>query len=406
VWRWGVGGGRWADGGGRWVEGEGRTAERLAAAGTAAKQGRTADPLAAVILRSYTGEVLEPVLAAGPRAKRKTFDFAAEQAVRKGDLDITQVGREAKMPWEIDGRHWHTVARVGRNGHPCRWDGRILAEVIERIQQQTDLLSETDWNSRSVVEIRAAKKSNGWFFHAITGEEWLLKMKFRTARNTFSREDLVEKLALKPLNEMRELPLYGTEPRVRCKNLRGPWQEVELRVHSYQEIDRPEFWSFLDQAVAGFAKFTERVEHQADILQPWKQLGQKWHFARRGFPLGKTVQWDVEVLEKLIELLAEVAPDVQFLWNNKQVVPAYVPHQKEPWAAVQTKKVDAVHLILSGPKGRVTLGQLADFAHDPQIDGSRPDRDLVRLRFRTVEDLSRADLPRLLREHLLSLGEQ
>ena len=95
------------------------------------------------------------------------------------------------MPWEIDGRRWHTVARVGRTGNPCRWDGRILAEVVDRIEEQADLFSETDWNSRSVVEIRAAKKSDGWFFHAITGEEWLLKMKFRTARNTFQRDELV-----------------------------------------------------------------------------------------------------------------------------------------------------------------------------------------------------------------------
>ena len=125
--------------------------------------------------RSYTGEALAPVLAAGPHEPRKLFDFAAAEAQREGDRDITEVGQDARMPWEIDGRHWHTVARVGRNGKPCRWEGRILAEVIDRIQNQSELFSETDWNSRSVVEIRAAKKSDGWFFHAITGEEWLLE---------------------------------------------------------------------------------------------------------------------------------------------------------------------------------------------------------------------------------------
>ena len=46
---------------------------------------------------------------------------------------------------------------------------------------------------------------------------------------------------------MPDLPLYGTEPRVRCRNLRGPWQEIELRVHGYDEIDRPEFWKFVDR---------------------------------------------------------------------------------------------------------------------------------------------------------------
>ena len=49
------------------------------------------------------------------------------------------------------------------------------------------------------------------------------------------------------------MPVYGHEPRVKCKNLRGPWQEVQLQVHALEEIDRPAFWKFLDDAVAGFS---------------------------------------------------------------------------------------------------------------------------------------------------------
>jgi excinuclease ABC subunit A len=254
-----------------------------------------------------------------------------------------------------------------------------------------------------VVEIRAAKKSDGWFFHAITGEEWLLKMKFRTARHTFQREELVEKLNLKPLNDMPELPLYGTEPRVRCRNLRGPWQEVELRVHNYEEVDRPEFWQFVDRAVAGFAKFTAKVQEKSDILQPWKQLGRTWHFARKGFSIGKKIDWEVEVLEDLMEVLSEVAPQGQLLWNNKQVVPMYVPGQREPWAAVQTKKLDAVYLHLMGPKGRFTLGQITDLGYHPELDGARPKQDVIRLKFRTAADLARGDLREFLKEHLAAM---
>ena len=175
---------------------------------------------------------------------------------------------------------------------------------------------------------------------------------------------------------MPELPLYGTEPRVRCKNLRGPWQEVELRVHNYAEVDRPEFWEFVDRAVAGFAKFTAKVQEKSDILQPWKQLGRTWHFARKGFSIGKKIHWEVDVLEDLMELLAEIAPQGQFLWNNKQVVPMYVPEQHEPWAAVQTKKLDAVYLHLMGPKGRFTLGQITDLGYNPELDGARPKQDV------------------------------
>ncbi len=368
--------------------------------------GPSAFPLPPSAFVSHTAAALKPVLAAGPRVERKPFDFATEAALREGDRDITDLGGEARMPWEIDGRRWHTQQRVGRAGNPCRWDGRILAEVIDRIQERSDLFAETDWAQRSVVEIRAAKKSEGWFFHAITGEEWLLKMKFRTARNIFKREELVERLDLKPLNDVPELPLYGTEPRVRCRNLRGPWQEVELRVHSYGEIDRPEFWEFVDRAVAGFGTFREKVQAKSDILQPWKQLGRTWHLAHRGFPLGKTIRWEANVLEELFKLLEQTAPEGRFHWDNKQVVPVYLPDRREPWAAVQTKKLDAVYLHLMGPKGRFTQGQITHLGHDPELDASRPEQDSIRFKFRTADDVRGGNLRAFLAMHLAAARGQ
>ncbi|MCC6123534.1 MAG: excinuclease ABC subunit UvrA [Pirellulales bacterium] len=354
-------------------------------------------------LRSHTAEALAPILAAGPFVERKVFDFAAEMSELPQDLDVTEVGKDARMPWEVNGRQWHCVDRVGRTGNPCRWDGRILGEIIDRIQDRPELFGETDWNTRTIVEIRARKKSEGWFFHAITGEEWLLKMKFRTGRNTFKQEELVRKLDLKPLNDMPDLPLYGTEPRVKCRNLSGPWQEIELRVHDFREIDRPEFWTFLDAAIAGFGRFAQKVQFQSDILQPWKQLGEKWHYSRKGFPIGRKIYWDEKVLPKLIELLQKIAPDGKIVWENKQVVPILVPEQKETWAAVQTKKLDAVYLHLAGPKGRFALGQITNLGIDPEVDGQRPDYDLLQLHFRTLEDLKRGDLPGFLEEHLAAV---
>ena len=375
-----------------------RTKSRAVA--TSAQCGATVPPL----LRSHTGEALAPVLAAGPLVRRTLHDFAADAAKLEGDLDINEVGRDARMPWEADGRRWHCQDRVGRNGNPCRWDGRILADVVDRIQE-SDLFSDTNWDSRSVVEISGLKKSDGWFFHAITAEEWLLKMKFRTARNTFRREDLVTRLDLKPLNDMPDLPLYGTEARVRCKNLRGPWQEVELRVHSLSEIDRPEFREFLDQAIRGFGKFADRARQNPEDLMPWKVLGRKWHLVRKGFALNKTIQWEPEVLEELLELLADICPQGQFLWNNKQMVPIYVPQQKEPWATVQTKRPDGVYLNLVGPKGRIAYGRVMHLGFDPELDAERPDGDLIRLKFRTLEQIHAPDLATLLKQHLAEVAK-
>jgi excinuclease ABC subunit A len=310
-------------------------------------------------------------------------------------LDITEVGNNAKMPWQIDGRDWHTRGRVGRNGEPCRWDGQILDQVVDRIHELGEF-SDTDWDSRSVVEISAKRKSDGWFFHAITGETWLLKMKFRVYRGTFQRDELIAALDLKTLNQLDDVPLYGNEPRVIVRAARGPWQEVELRVHTWAEIDTPAFWEFISHAVAGFFKFTERAAANLEDLTPWKVLGQKWHFLRKGFPPKKPIQWNADVWDDLYELLRRVAPEGQFLWNNQQVVRLYAPGQSEPWASVWTKRPDALILELSAPKGAVALGRITELGCDRELEGSRPDRDVVRLRFRTRGELHESELAELI----------
>src|SRR5207247_10916486 len=84
---------------------------------------------------SHTAVALAPVLAAGPHVERKRYDPAAEEKKRNGELDITAVGRTAQMPWEADGRRWHTRDRVGRTGEPCRWDGQLLERLVDRIHE-------------------------------------------------------------------------------------------------------------------------------------------------------------------------------------------------------------------------------------------------------------------------------
>jgi len=385
------------EGGGR-VVAAGTPEDIAAHAKLAAKQpgGKSLD-------RSHTGEMLDAVLAAGPHKERKPHDFAAAAETREGDLDITEVGHDARMPWEVDGRRWHTQDRVGRNGQPCRWDGKILADVVDKVHELGEF-SPTNWGNRTVVEISATRKADGWFMHAITGEEWLLKLKFRVAKRTFKREDLVTKLDLKPLNEMADLPVYGSEPRVKCKQLRGPWQEVQLSVHSYQEIDKPEFWDFLKRAVGGFHQFTERLEQQPEDVMPWKVLGRKWHLSRKGFPPGKKVHWDTEVLEELCELLAETAPQGQFLWNNQQVVHLCVNGPGEPWATIHTKRPATLELTLTGPKNRFALGRMADLGRERELQTDRPDKDVVKLRFLESEDVANSDLAEFLREHLAAVS--
>ena len=356
---------------------------------------------------SHTAAALAPVLAAGPHKKRQPFNFNKLSEVREGDVDINDLGASIKMPWEVDGRRWHTRDRVTRSGAPCHWDGKILDEVERRIQELGDF-APTNWNTRSIVEIATAKKSEGWFFHAITGEPWLLKMKFRTAKKTFQRDTLAVALDLKPLNDMPEVESYGRTPRVKCKNLRAPYQEVEIRAYSWEEIDTPAFWIFLEQAVAGFRKFSDRKPQDPEDVMPWKVLGRKWHLARKGFPPGKKPAWNLEVLEELLELLGEVASATggsqpQFLWNNQQVINVMVPQQRQPWATVYTKQLAGVDLVLNGPTGGFDTERIKELAANRAIKSSENELDQVKLRFIAASDLHNGDLPEFLAEHLAAV---
>ena len=120
------------------------TPEQLVAYAEAAlRQSRNSEPDQPD--RSFTGEALPGVLEAGPYQYRQPFDPAAHLEEQPEDMDITDVGRDAKMPWEADGRQWHTQNRVGRKGEPCKWDGKILDQVVDRIQTLGDF-SDTNWN--------------------------------------------------------------------------------------------------------------------------------------------------------------------------------------------------------------------------------------------------------------------
>ena len=347
---------------------------------------------------SHTAAALAPILAAGPYQERKPFSGSSGRP-QPGELEITELGRDIKMPWEIDGHRWHTRDRVARDGQPCHWDGRILAEIESRIHQLGEFRA-TNWNSRTVVEITAPKKSDGWFFHAITGEPWLLKLKFRTAKKTFQREELVADLGLVPLNDLHEVEAYGNGPRIKCKNLRGPWQEVQVDAHSWEEINTPQFWSFRQRAIAGFEKFTGRVKKSPEDVMPWKVLGQKWHLARKGFPPGKKPAWAIEVLEDLLEILSEEAPAGQFLWNNQEVVHLMVPEQREPWASIYTKRLAAVDLVLNGPQNAFALGRIVEIGSERSLLNNGDHLDRIKFRFITAEDLDLGDMADFLKEHL------
>jgi len=364
---------------------------------TTAKKKKATTKKAAAMPRSWTGEALAPAIAEGPFFKRKAWDPAEDDQWLEDDMDIDEVGEAIQMPWESDGRTWHTSGRVGRNGEIINWSGKILDEVVDRIEN-CEGFSDTSWNERATVEICGEVKKNGWFFHALTGDPWFVKLKFRVRPRTFKQDELQDRIPLPTPNQMDHLPVYGNSARVQVNNTRGGWQEVEIKAHTWEEIDIPEFWKFVDQCIESFAEKMERVDTKIEDQTPWAKLGQKWHFMKKGFAAGE-IGWDMKVLETLRDLLQEAAPDGEFQWTNEQVVHFQLPDREEPWASIQTKKADALTLQLSGSDELMTLGRVADLADDPEVD-TAGEKHVVKLSFREVKQLKNSKFKEFLKEHL------
>jgi excinuclease ABC subunit A len=359
---------------------------------------RSATP-AAPRLVSYTAQALAPILAAGPYVVRQPYQPPTEPVRPEKELEIEQIGESVRMPWEVDGRLWHTKNRVDRSGAAVHWDGQILEWVVDRIQELGNF-QDTNWESRSVVEITGPVKSHGWFFHALTGDSWLLKMRFRVQRGKYTKDDLIDRFQLKTLNQVDEIPRYSNESRVKLRDVEGPWQEVELQVWKLEEIDTLPFWEFLEEAAKEFLEEAPRAAQNVDEHMPWKKLGRKWHFLRKGFPPGRTVEWDVSVLEAVCDMLEQVAPQAHFVWTNQTVIRIDLSEGGEHWAGVQTKRPDAVVLVLSGPKNAVPMGRIAKLGWEPELDQTRSDADVIKLKFRSTSEVAQGDLSQFVGEHL------
>jgi len=353
---------------------------------------------------SHTATALKPILAAGPHAERPKYDPHAAEAAKEGDVPLEVVGRDAKMPWETDGKRWHTSERVSHKGSPCRWDGRILEWLDERIHGLGNF-GDTNWNERTVVEIAAPTKSQGWFFHGHSALERMVRLVFRVGKNTFKEAELRDRLGIRPLNEIAGLDVYGDEQRVQVANRKGPWQEVAILAHQLSDVDMPAFKKFLTEAAAAFQANLKRLRTTPEDVMPWKVNGERWHLGDKGFPPGKKLQWDRALLPRLLGLVRELEPGLEVKWDVRDQISIRVPGASKAWALWRTKEASGLCCRFFGKKGQFNLSRVEKFGLDPEITDGRADGDVMELVFQHGEHVHAAELKELLREHLSGFRE-
>ena len=348
---------------------------------------------------THTGRILKGVLAAGPHAERAKFDPKAALAKRAGDLDISEVGKDQKLPWEADGPGWHTRDRVTTTGKAVKWDGDALAWVIDLIHE-LGTFPDTKWNHRTIVEVPTPRKADGWFLHAMTGHEAYFKLVFPLPGRPFKPDQLAAKLALPPLSDTPGLEGYSRDAnRVEVSNAAG-WQTVTIVVHKKADIDTPAFREFLARAVEIVQGASATAAGGIEGNMPWKKDGEKWHLGEKGFPPGSGAKWDRALLPKFVKLLREIDPTLEFKWDVRDAVTVYPKGASRFWARFKTKEANELEVWVTGRRGVAKASQYASMC-DASVEGDRADgSEVLKLRLVTGNHFDAAKLKPLLAEHL------
>jgi len=282
-------------------------------------------------LASHTGRILADVLTAGPHAERPRFDpkAAAAAALREEKAKAATVAEEThvKMPWERDGKRWHTTDRVSREGHKIEWEGRALSFIVETIEKLGgDALLATDWNDRSRVEIKAkapegvAQGDVTWFCHILTGAQWLLDVSLRAPRGSFSESALQKKLGLKPLDKRDDIHAYGSFERVRIRRANADYDQIRIQIHDFAEINTAAFKAFLASAVSVFVKHMAKLGGGTGKAAPWKSDGKAWHLSQKGIHHDHVRQWKPTTLLELLGRMSKCLPGLKMDWSKKVTI--------------------------------------------------------------------------------------
>lgn len=357
---------------------------------------------------SHTGRLLGKVVAAGPHREREVYDpkQAAEDETEVASsplLDAAEAEQHAvKMPWQRDGRKWHTGARTSRDHKEIRWEGDSLAFVVDQIEKLGgDRLQPTDWNDRARVEI-VAKAPNGlaqsavpWFLHALTGGEWILDLLIRTPANKIKQRPLQEALGLKTLNDRDDIHRYGDEQRVRVRRIQNGLDQTRVMVFDKKEINTATFRAFLKTAVAAYLAHVDSLADKGKSAEPWKEDGKAWHMSQKIMKPGKRKKWTSMDLTLLVGQIQRILPKAKILWDRKVFV-EIVNDAGERICKIITHQATAMRIDVHLQRGALTDDQVRGLGYEQEFQ--RPGTNNAELSFfvRDAKSVDRNQLKQVL----------
>ncbi len=310
---------------------------------------------------SHTGKALRPVLQAGPVEHRKVHEHTAEPATPRP----IELGDDVKMPWQRDGKSWHTVNHLDSHGKPVEWDPGVLVWLVETIESLGDF-APTDWNHRTRVEITAAP-SKQWFAHVLTGGKDLFDLALRVPQGTFTALDLAKRLKIKTLDERTDLPIYGQWSRARVRPVGNAWQAVRIALRDFKDVAKPPMRSFLKTAAAAYFKQLDAGKVNPAKDKPWLTDGRDWHLSQRLLKVRHTPRWSSTALMALIGRFKSLQSDLTVSWNHQTAVQLSVPGEPQIAARIVTNLGRGIRVEMRAPRGVFTPAKVDKLGSEPEI---------------------------------------
>ncbi|MCP4593831.1 MAG: excinuclease ABC subunit UvrA, partial [bacterium] len=377
---------------------------------------------------SHTGTALKPVLADGPHREREVFDPEAHARIETELHALLELDDDVatKMPWQTDGRKWHTVDHLDRNGKPTKWDPQLLiwwVETIEEIgkargkRQEAEVnlatgdrrraraagegtvanrFAPTDWNNRARVEIKAPNSKTAWFMHALTGGLWNLELTVRIPPGTFKEAQLAKQLGVRTLDQRTDLPVYGQWDRVFIRKTGRGYDDARLYLHDFKDVSKTAIRAFLKQAAKAYFAMIEKTKAAPDKGEPWKLNGKQWHLSQKGISKRYDILWKPTVLIELVGRLKKLVPDLEVKWSNKVVVGLKLPGHRKAFGWIATAQRWGLRVGFLVPRATFTFVQVDRLGREPEIN-AQEDHDLVRFWTQRTADVDVTQLAPVVR---------
>jgi excinuclease ABC subunit A len=135
-------------------------------------------------------------------------------------------------------------------------------------------------------------------------------------------------------------------------------------------------------------------------LDPWRALGRRWHSLHKGFPQGTEPEWPLEIVDRIFDLLEQVAGDDSLEFDQPDKVQVKPNGRNKAWAEIETKTPDSLKVTLAGPPEAVDMDQFSALGINGPVDASDQRHTRVTLNLTKLQHVRSRKLKSFLKQHL------